>query len=143
MATKTKEEREAEQKLYKIIDGAGPDKYIDKEEEEDIFTKADSLGIWRGQAEAMLNHRCKTHKWTRETEITYYLRIMLLEATKDDGVIDKKEFDHIVGFAVGVRVPRKDAISVCCSLVREGNWKTENEGLLKNKDWLKEYEQRS
>lgn len=143
MAKKTEEEREAEQKLYKIIDGAGPDKYIDKDEEADIFTKADSLGIWKGQAEAMLNHRCKTHKWTRETEITYYLRIMLEEATKDDGVIDKKEFDHIVGFAVAVRVPRKDAISVCCGLVREGNWKTENEGLLKNKDWLKEYEQRA
>ncbi|MFO7902475.1 MAG: hypothetical protein ACQESR_00950 [Planctomycetota bacterium] len=141
MAVKTKEERDAEQKLYMIIDGAGgPDKYIDKDEEADIFAQAKSLEIWRGQAEAMLNHRCKQHEWTRETEITYYLRVMLEEATKDDGVIDKKEFDHIVGFAVAVRMPRKDAIRICCRLVREGGWKTENEGFLKKSDWLKEYE---
>ena len=143
MATKTKEEREAEEKLYMIIDGAGgPDKYIDKDEQEEIFAKAKALGIWGGQAEAMLNHRCKAHDWTRETEITYYLRVMLEEATKDDGVIDKKEFDHIVGFAVAVRMPRKDEIRICCKLLREGSWETENEGFLKKQDWLKEYEQR-
>ncbi len=134
--------KDAQQKLYLIIDGAGgPDKYIDKEEESDIFDQANTLDVWKGQAEAMLNHRCKAHKWTRESEITYYLRVMLEEATKDDGVIDKKEFDHVVGFAVAVRMPRKDAIRICCQLVREGAWETEKEGMLKKKDWLKDYEQ--
>lgn len=135
--------KEAQQKLYTFIDSVGgPDKYVDKDEEADVFAQADALDIWDGQAEAMLNHRCKQNKWTRETEITYYLRVMLEEATKDDGVIDKKEFDHIVGFAVAVRMPRKDAIRICCRLVREGGWATENEGFLKKQDWIKEYEER-
>ncbi len=134
--------KEGQDKLYKIIDGAGgPDKYIDAEEEKDIFTQADELGIWAGQAEAMLNHRCKKHQWTRETEITYYLRVMLEEATKDDGVIDKKEFDHIVGFGVAVRMPRKDAIRISVKLIHEGNWETEKEGRFKKHDWFGEYEQ--
>ena len=136
--------KEDQQKLYKIIDGAGgPDKYIDKVEEQDIFAEADKLGIWDGQAEAMLNHRCKKHKWTREKEITYYLRVMLEEATKDDGLIDDGEFDHIVGFATAVRMPRKDAIRICVQLVREGGWETKNKGILKKNDWFKEYEQMS
>ncbi len=135
---------ESVETLRKQIEGAGgPDKYIDEAEEEDIFAQANSLGIYRGQAEAMLNHRCKQHKWTRENDITYYLRVMLEEATKDDGVIDKKEFDHTIGFAVEVRMPRKDAIRICCRLVREGGWKTQNEGFRKKQDWLKEYEQRT
>jgi hypothetical protein len=139
--TGTKEEQA---KLYRIIDGAGgPDMYIDADEERDIFEKAEKLNIWHGQAEAMLNHRCKKHKWTRESDITYYLRVMLEEATKDDGVIDKKEFDHIIGFAAAVRMPRKDAIRICCSLVREAGWETEGEGLLKKRDWLADYEQGS
>ena len=139
---KTTGTKETQQKLYRIIEAAGgPDKYIDAEEEKEIFSKADSMDIWEGQVEAMLNHRCKEHGWTRENEIVYYLRVMLAEATKDDGVIDKKEFDHIVGFAVAVRMPRKDAIRRCCGLIRQGGWKTQGEGLLRNKDWLKEYEE--
>ena len=136
--------KEEQQRLYKLIDSmGGPDKYIDADEEKEIFQKADELGIWQGQAEAMLNHRCKHHRWTRESEVTYYLRVMLEEATKDDGVIDKKEFDHIIGFAVAVRMPRKDAIRICCSLVRQGGWETAGEGVFKKGDWLREYEEKS
>ena len=132
---------ETRARLYKLIDGSGgQDKYIDAEEEEMIFEKAEELEIWRGQAEAMLNHRCKQHGWTRESEVSYYLTVMLEEATKDDGVIDKKEFDHILGFATAVRMPRRDAIRKCCAIVRERGWETENEGLLKRSDWLAEYE---
>lgn len=134
--------KEMHQKLYRIIDGAGgPDKYIDATEEKEIFEQASAMGVWGGQAEAMINHRCKQHGWTRENEIVYYLRIMLEEATKDDGVIDKKEFDHVIGFAAAVRMPRKDAIRRCCALVRQGGWQTQSEGMLKKKDWLREYEE--
>lgn len=133
-------DKESQARLYKYIDGVGPDKYIDAEEEESVFALADELNIWRGQAEAMLNHRCKQHKWTRESEITYYLRVMLEEATKDDGQIDKKEFDHIIGFAVAVRMPRKDAIRICSKIVRDSGWKTAGEGIFSKRDWLKEYE---
>ena len=134
--------QEQHQMLYRFIDGAGgPDKYIDLDEERLIFEKGDSLGIWAGQVEAMLNHRCKQHGWTRAKEIAYYLKIMLIEATKDDGVIDKKEFDHIVGFAVAVRMPRKDALRTCIEMIERGGWKTKNDGLLGKHDWLQEYQQ--
>ena len=57
---------EARFRLYRFIDGsAGALRYVDAQEEENIFRKAESMGIWKGQAEAMLNHRCKRHKWTR------------------------------------------------------------------------------
>ena len=121
--------KEAQAKLYLIIDGAGvQDKYIDADEEKDIFRQADELDIWEG--------------WTRENEITYYLRVMLKEATADDGEIDKKEFDHIVGFAAAVRMPRKDAIRICCKLVREGGYAIQKEGTFKKKDWFADYEGR-
>jgi hypothetical protein len=134
--------KEEQARLYKYIDGVGgADMYVDAEEERGVFEKATELNIWQGQAEAMLNHRCKKHRWTRETEVTYYLRIMLEEATKDDGVIDKQEFDHIIGFAVAVRVPRKDALAICCKMVREAGWKTKAAGMFSKKDWLTDYEQ--
>jgi hypothetical protein len=138
--TGTKEEQ---LKLYHIIDGYGaPDKYIDAKEEKQIIEKAEELNIWQGQAEAMLNHRCRKNKWTRESGIAFDLRIILDEATKDDGVIDKKEFDHAIGFAVALRMPRKHAIHLACKMVREMDWKTTEEGgMFKKRDWLADYEQ--
>ena len=133
--------KEQQDKLYAFIKGCGEvDKYIDAEEQQEIYDMAATLEIWKGQAEAMLNHMCRVHGWTREADLTYYMKIMLHEATKDDGVIDKKEFDHILGFGVMTRMPRKDAIRICCRLVREAGWETENEGLFKGKDWLADYE---
>lgn len=128
-------------KLFKFIDGVGPDEYISADEERDVYEKAKSLGIWQGQAEAMLNHRCRNNQWTRESDITFYLRVMLEEATKDDGVIDRQEFDHIIGFAVALRMPRKDAVSICCKMVRDAGWQTKAEGMFAKKDWLAQYEQ--
>ena len=48
---------------------------------------------------------------------------MLSEATKDDGVIDQREFDHIVGFAVKRFMPRKDAVEHCVILILDNNWR--------------------
>ena len=134
--------KEAQAKLFKLIDGmGGPDKYVDAKEERDVFRKAEALGLWRGQAEAMLNHRCKQHKWTRESEITYYLQVMLEKASERDGAISKDQFDRVVEFAVAVRMPRRDAIRTCCKIVRKADWKTQAEGIIKKRDWLSEYEE--
>ena len=141
---KSTENKEVQARLFKLIDGmGGPDKYIDAREEREVFNKAETLGIWRGQAEAMLNHRCKQHKWTRESEITYYLRVMLEKACERDGAIGKDQFDRIVGFAVAVRMPRKVAIRTCCKMVRQAGWKTQAEGVIKKRDWFSEYEERA
>lgn len=133
--------KEQHSKLYSFIKGCGEvDKYIDAEEQQEIYEMADTMDIWQGQAEAMLNHMCRQNDWTREADLAYFMKIMLLEATKDDGVIDKKEFDHILGFGVMTRMPRKDAIKICCKLVRENGWETEAEGRFKKVDWLSDYE---
>lgn len=135
--TGTKEEQ---RKLYTIIEGCIPDKYIDVEEERDIFAEAELLNISKAQAEAMINNRCKKAKCTRETEVTWLLKVILEEMTKDDGVIDKGEFDHVIGFAVALRMPRKDAIRICIKIVKDNNWETLNEGMLKKTDWFAELE---
>ena len=135
--------KEAQAKLYKLIDGmGGPDKYVDLREERDVFKKAESLGIGRDQAEAMLHHRCKTHKWTRESEITYYLQVMLEKARERDGAISKDQFERIVGFAVAVRMPRKAAIRTCCNIIRQAGWETQAEGMIKKRDWFSNYQDR-
>lgn len=138
VGTGTKEEQES---LYRFIDGVGAnDKYISLDEERDVVSKGASLNIASPQAEAMLNHRCRRRKWTRESDITFYLRVLLEAATKDDGQIDKKEFDQAITFAVALRMPRKDALRICCHMVREAKWQTKNEGLIRKVDWLSEYE---
>jgi hypothetical protein len=132
---------EAKEKFRRLIEGCGVnDKYIDAEEEGELFQTAEKWNISKGLAEALINHRCRHFGWTRETDIAYYLSIMLEEMTKDDGVIDKTEFDHVIGFAVKMRMPRKNAIKTCCKIIREHGWATKNDGLLKRHNWLDEYE---
>jgi hypothetical protein len=132
---------DAPERLFKLIDGmGGPDKYVDVREERQVFKKAEALGIGLAQAEAMLHHRCKQHQWTRESEITYYLQVMLEKACQRDGAISKDQFDRTVGFAVAVRMPRKDAIRTCSRIIREAGWPTRAEGILQKRDWLSDYE---
>lgn len=132
---------EARFRLYRFIDGiAGATGYIDSREEKDVFEKADSMGVWKGQTEAMLNHRCKRHSWTRETEVIHYVRIMLEKACAHGGKIRKADFDQVVDFASAVRMPRKHAIRLCCALIKKFQWKPVADGLLDSKDWLNDYE---
>jgi hypothetical protein len=134
--------KEEQDRLLKLIDGCGMcDKYIDLEEERSIIEKAKLFNIWNGNAEALLNHRCRQCRWTRESDILYFVTIMLEEMTKDDGVIDKKEFDHVVGTAVALRMPRKDAVARCVEIIKKKKWQTEGEGFLKKRDWLAELSQ--
>jgi len=130
--------KDDQRKLYRLIEGCIPDKYIDLEEEDDIFEKADALDISKPQAEAMINNRCKKAGCTRESEVTWLLKVMLEEMTKDDGAIDKGEFDHVLGFAVALRMPRKDAIRICVNIVKEHDWKTLKEGVIMKSDWFAE-----
>lgn len=129
--------------LYRFIEGIGHDKYISLEEEREVLLKADSLLISDAQAEAMLNLRCRRNKWIRESDVTFFLRVMLEAATKDDGLIDKKEFEQAVNFAVALLMPRKDAGRICHSIIVDSGWKAKPEkGMmgLSSKNWLDDYE---
>ena len=110
--------------LKKFIDGCGgPDKFIDVEEEYKIFRKGGELELTLTEVESILNRCCGDGGWTRQTRLTEKLTAMLHEATKDDGVIDKNEYDHILSFAVKRLMPRKDADEHCVTLILDNAWK--------------------
>ncbi len=106
--------------LRKYIEGAGgPDRYVDEEEEQDIFQKGQSLKVDQPTVEAVLNQMCRDNGWTREKEIVADLYDHLDEATKDDGVVDQKEFEHSVNYAVAMNMPRKRAMELSVKFVQD------------------------
>jgi len=120
----------AVKKLEKYIDGCGgSDKFIDYDEEQKIFRKGGMGELSLIQIEAILNQKCAEGGWTRQTRLTDKLSAMLHEATKDDGVIDSQEFEHIVNFAVKRKMPRRDADEHCVTLILDNSW-TAKEGMM-------------
>ena len=113
-------QEEAIEKLRKEIEASGEiDKYIDAEEEEAIYSKADSLGICSTQVESMLNLMCRDGGWQRELEIRDDLYDILRETTSDDGAIDQKEWEHCINYAVSMKMPRKRAMHLGVKFVRD------------------------
>jgi hypothetical protein len=95
----------------------GPDRYIDEEEEGLVFKKAAKAGVDQAAAEALLNQMCIEEGWTREKDIIPDLEDVLEEATRDDGVIDQKEFEHCVNYAVSMNMPRKRAMQLSVKFI--------------------------
>lgn len=121
---------EAVRSLTTFIDACGgPDKFIDIEEEYKIFRKGGMLELSLSEIESILNRRCGEGGWTRQSRLTEKLTAMLEEATKDDGVIDKQEYEHILNFAVKRLMPRRDADEHCITLILNNAWKAK-EGML-------------
>jgi hypothetical protein len=124
-------------KLEKYIEGCGGnDKYIDHEEEQKIFRNGGRVELTLTEIEALLNRKCSEGGWTRCTRLTEKLTAMLNEATKDDGVIDQQEFGDVVNFAVKRKMPRKEAVEHCVTLILDNRWKAK-EGLLSGGSWFK------
>lgn len=123
---------EAVQTLKQFINSCGgPDKFIDKNEEDCIFRKGASLGLSVTQTESVLNRQCAQGGWTRQYRLSEKLTAMLHEATKDDGAIDQQKFDRIVNFAVRRCMPWKDATEHCVTLILDNNWKAKESFLKK------------
>lgn len=128
-------ESEKVSKLKKVIEtSGGPDKYIDNDEEREIFTQGSSLGIAPETTEAVLNHFCRERQWTREREIIQDLEDTLDEATKDDGAIDKGEFEHCVNYAVNMNMPRKRALELAVKFIGDRGLKIKKKFL--KGDWF-------
>jgi hypothetical protein len=116
--------------LTTFIDACGgPDKFIDIDEEHKIFRKGGMLELSLSETESILNRRCGEGGWTRQSRLTEKLTAMLNEATKDDGVIDKQEYEHILNFAVKRLMPRRDADEHCVTLILNNAWRAK-EGIL-------------
>ncbi|MDA7928930.1 hypothetical protein N9B54_03120 [Mariniblastus sp.] len=109
--------------LERFVDGCGGnDKFIDYEEEQKIFRKGGMLELALKEVESILNRRCAEGGWTRQTRLTEKLAAMLHEATQDDGLIDQKEYEHVVNFAVQRLMPRRDADEHCITLILDKGW---------------------
>jgi hypothetical protein len=109
-------------KLNKFIQGCGgKDKFIDYKEEQRVFAKGGDLEFSLNETEALLNKQCTEGGWTRETRLRETLAAQLVEATKDDGVVDKAELDAAVNFAVRRNMPRRDALELCVTIMLDKN----------------------
>lgn len=97
-------------KLKKKIEScAVRDHYIDEDEEAGIFQFGKKLGFDNAGIESVLNQMCRDNQWTREVDIIPDLRDELAVLTRQQGGVEKKQFEHCVNFAISMNMPRKRA----------------------------------
>lgn len=72
------------------------DKYIDRNEEKEILQTAIQLGVSIDSARAALAQVCDEHDYVMESRLIQQIKDQLQAALRDDGRIDRKEFDMIV-----------------------------------------------
>ena len=65
---------------------------------------------------------------------------MLEKACTHSGRIKQEDFEHVVDFAAAVRMPRRDAVRICCGIIRKAGWKPSGGGLFGFGDWFSYYE---
>src|SRR5262249_1961729 len=73
------------------------DKYIDKNEEREILQIAIQLGVSIESARGALVQVCDEHSYIMERQILKQIKDQAEAACGNDGKIDQKEFDLIVG----------------------------------------------
>ena len=73
------------------------DKYIDKNEEREILQIAIQLGVSIDSARSALIQVCDEHSYVLETQILKQIKDQVENAAGNDGRVDQKEFDLIVG----------------------------------------------
>lgn len=122
-ADRERERKERVEKLKAYIYGMAADKFISFDEEQLVFRKGGELGFSPNETEAVLHKLCTEGGWTREVRLRDSLKVQLVEATKDDGVVDQKELDQAVDFAIKRKMPRKDALELCVTIMLDNNLK--------------------
>ena len=113
----------------------GNDKYIDEDEEQQIYDKGKNLGIEKSLIDSLINLMCRDGGWTRELDIIDDLFDILNEATSDDQMIDQGEWDHCVNYAVAMNMPRKRVMELGVKFVLEKRLKVKKK--MFGKDWFK------
>lgn len=73
------------------------DKYIDKNEEREILQIAIQLGVNIDSARGALMQVCDEHSYILESAILKQIKDQVENAAGNDGMVDQKEFDLIVG----------------------------------------------
>lgn len=114
---------DGERKLQLFIDGCGGhDGFLDRAEEESIFRKGGELELSLEAIERLLARRAHYHGWTRQSKLNHELTERLQQATHGDGAIDRAEFDQIIDYAVGRKMPRRAAEEHCLTLMLDNRW---------------------
>lgn len=120
--------------LRKVIMACGgPDKYIDVDEEADIYDKGKQLRIDRPRVEAILNQLCRDNQWTLENEIIEDVNDQVVGSAKD-GTISEKHFEHCINYAVCLNMPRQRALEITVRSVTKAKLKIKTK--LFGKDWF-------
>ena len=99
--------------LRKTIASSGAtDRYIDRDDERQIYKKGKSLNVEPPIVEALLNQMCRDNRWILEKDVIRDLRDQLEVATRSDGAVDRKRFEQCVNYAVRMNMPRKRAVDL-------------------------------
>src|SRR5262245_51944894 len=88
------------------------DKYIDKNEEREILQIAIQQGVGVDPARAALVQVCDHQGYVLESKVLHEIKGQAETAAGNDGVIDQKEFDLIVGNAKRMLQGKKNDVQV-------------------------------
>jgi serine/threonine protein kinase len=110
--------------LERFVDGCGgPDKFLAISEEHTIFRRGGELALTLSEIETLLEEKCRTGGWTRQSALTSELASMLKEVTHNDGGIDQQQFERIVNYAVERHMPRRCADEHCITLILDNDYR--------------------
>ena len=116
--------RPARDRLVRYIEGCGGvDKFLDDEEEQNIFRRGGELELSLAEIADVLDERCSSGGWTRHSKLTAELTRQLQAAVDDDGAIAQHEFESVVDHAVASKMPRKSAEENCLTLMLDNKWR--------------------
>lgn len=109
--------------LHRFINSRGiSDKFIDFDEEQEIFRKGGDLELTVDEVNEVLRHKCSDQGWFRQKTIIEEVATTLEAAVSDGGLIEKQQFDEAVAHAVRQKMPRKAAIESCLELMLNNAW---------------------
>ncbi len=112
--------------LYKIIEGRGtPDKFIDIDEEDEIFRKGGDLRLSSKDVEEVLSQMCRQEGWVRQRRLSDELAAQLQISAANDAAIQQDCFDTAVRYAVKQGMRRKLAIEECLTLILNNDWEVQ------------------
>lgn len=87
--------------VSEIVLRAYDDNYIDRNEEREILQIAIQLGVGIDSARGALAQVCSEHSYVLESAIFRRIKEQVETAARNDGRVDRQEFDQILGTVKG------------------------------------------
>ncbi|CAK0769186.1 conserved hypothetical protein [Gammaproteobacteria bacterium] len=116
------------------------DRYVDREEEKEILKIAIQEGIGVDSARLALQHVCAYSEYILETSLDQKAKELLEQFVKNDGQVDKKEFNDAVSMIHSAAKGRLSQV-MCQKKIKQimttNSWGA-REGFLKGGRWFSE-----